>query len=306
MKLSIIIPTYKQNPYYLYQCINSIFNQYDFDYNNLEVILVKDDLEPQSTLDSIKNFSLKVIQVPRNLGCGGARQLGLKYATGDVIYFMDSDDFLFSCYSLNHIMRIVEAHSDKLGWQFNYYHEHDKCCYSHNMVSLYAIIFKKSEIDKYDMQFSHINRYEDACFIGQYMYCVGFENIYKDETFPIYFYRNTATSVTKDPISNSELLCADIESCWIVYQTIKKYNKQTISFYTYLIVRFAKEINWVLNRESLPIPQEYQEKCNILLDAANSVWEKEASTEYIENIKKIFGLHWVPLEQINLYRKFRF
>ena len=115
MRLSIIIPTYKQNSYYLYQCISSIFNQYNFDYTNLEVILVKDDLEPRSTLDSVKNFPLKIVQVPRNLGCGGARQLGLKYATGDLIYFMDSDDFLFSCYSLNHITKVIEDNPNKLG-----------------------------------------------------------------------------------------------------------------------------------------------------------------------------------------------
>ena len=305
MKLSIIVPTYKQNPYYLYQCINSIFTQYDFDYTKLEVIVVKDDLEPQSTLDCIKNFPTKVIQVPRNLGCGGSRQLGLQYATGDVIYFMDSDDFLFSCYSLKHIMRTVEDHQDKLGWVFSYYHENDKCNYQHNMVSLYAIVFKKSEIEKYNIQFSRFNRYEDACFIGQYMYCVGFNNIHKDETFPIYFYRNIPTSITKSSITNSELLCADIESCWIVYQSLKKYNKYSQCFYIYMLIRFAKEMDWVLSTDSTLLPLEFQEKWNILLDAANPFWEN-MTDEFLETTKKIFGEQWIPIEQIDLYRKFRF
>lgn len=114
MKLSIIIPTYKQNPYYLYQCINSIYSQYDFDYNNLEVIVVKDDLEPQDTISCIKQFPVKVVQVEQNLGCGRARLLGVTKATGDLIYFMDSDDLLFSCYSLHHIMDVVNKNPDKL------------------------------------------------------------------------------------------------------------------------------------------------------------------------------------------------
>lgn len=112
MKLSIIIPTYKQDSYYLYQCINSIYNQINFDYKDLEVLVVKDDLEPISTVGCISSFPIKLIQTPKNLGCAGARELGIAHSTGDYIYFMDSDDFLFSPLSLSHMLKIVEEHQD--------------------------------------------------------------------------------------------------------------------------------------------------------------------------------------------------
>lgn len=85
------------------------------------------------------------------------------------------------------------------------------------MVSIYAIVFRRSLINKYNIKANKINRYEDACFIGQYAYCVGFDKEYKDSTFPIYCYRHNKNSLTNaTQISNEEVLKADIQSCWLI------------------------------------------------------------------------------------------
>lgn len=92
-KISIIVPVYNAAPY-LETCISSILNQ---SYSNLELILVNDG----STDDSAKicaSFAQKDRRVKlitkANGGQSSARNLGLDVATGDLIMFVDSDDWL--------------------------------------------------------------------------------------------------------------------------------------------------------------------------------------------------------------------
>lgn len=303
MKLSIIVPTYKQNPYYLYQCINSIYSQYDFDYNNLEVIVVKDDLEPRSTIDCVKQFPIKVVQVEQNLGCGRARLLGVTKATGDLIYFMDSDDLLFSCYSLHHIMDVVNKNPDKLAWCFNYYHEGVQKIIGHNMVSLYAIVFKRDIFFQYNIQSPIRNRYEDASIIGQYLYCVGFDNIIEDKEFPIYIYRNIPTSITKTQDSYKFYLEADIEGAFLIYTHLRDYKKISKCFYSYTIVRFCREYSWIDGKEELD--EESKLKWNLLMDAAKLIWDSLTDSEY-QLMEKNFEDSWPGEEIINKYINYRF
>lgn len=100
-KVSIIIPTYKRSSR-LSKAIKSCLNQ---TYKNIEIIVV-DDNDPNSNFR--KNTSkimeiysdyknVKYIKTKKNLGGAAARNLGLKYANGDYIAFLDDDDeFLYT------------------------------------------------------------------------------------------------------------------------------------------------------------------------------------------------------------------
>ena len=89
--ISIVVPVYNVEKYLPY-CINSIINQ---KYKNLEIILVDDG----STDDSgkicdeylKKDDRIKVIH-KKNGGLADARNIGIKYAKGEYIGFIDSDD----------------------------------------------------------------------------------------------------------------------------------------------------------------------------------------------------------------------
>lgn len=92
-KISIIVPIFNVE-LYIHQCIDSILNQ---TYKNLEIILV-DDGSPDSCgriCDEYaqKDSRIKVIH-KQNEGLGEARNTGLGEATGDYIYFIDSDDWI--------------------------------------------------------------------------------------------------------------------------------------------------------------------------------------------------------------------
>lgn len=89
--VSIIVPVYNTEKY-LDACINSILNQ---TYTNLEIILVDDGSTDNSgkLLDEFagKDKRIKVIH-QKNAGQSAARNVGIRYANGDFVSFIDGDD----------------------------------------------------------------------------------------------------------------------------------------------------------------------------------------------------------------------
>lgn len=123
ISFSIIIPVYKVEKY-LEQCINSVLNQ---TYKNFEIILVDDgspDKCPQICDEYAKTDSrIKVIH-KKNGGLADARNVGISYAFGDYIIFIDSDDFLKSRDVLYHLFeRIKLTNPDVLNFLYEKYYE---------------------------------------------------------------------------------------------------------------------------------------------------------------------------------------
>ena len=91
--ISVIVPIYNVESY-LNRCVESIVNQ---TYQNLEIILV-DDGSPDNCSQMCdcwagKDNRIKVIH-KQNGGLSDARNAGMKIAKGDVISFIDSDDWI--------------------------------------------------------------------------------------------------------------------------------------------------------------------------------------------------------------------
>ncbi len=96
MKVSIIIPIYNVEKYII-ECLDSVYNQ---TYTNIEVILV-DDCGTDNSIKIINNYLseeklafTKIIHHYQNKGLSAARNTGINHATGDYIYFLDSDDYI--------------------------------------------------------------------------------------------------------------------------------------------------------------------------------------------------------------------
>ncbi len=92
-KVSIIVPVYNVAEF-LSECFDSIKKQ---TYKNLEIILIDDG----STDDSknlceefAKNDSRAIVKSQKNAGLSAARNVGLDFATGNYVFFLDPDDFL--------------------------------------------------------------------------------------------------------------------------------------------------------------------------------------------------------------------
>ena len=110
-KISIIVPVYKVEPY-LDKCVSSIVNQ---TYTNLEIILV-DDGSPDNCpamcdMWAEKDSRIRVIH-KTNGGLSDARNAGMAVATGELIAFVDSDDWIATDMYEYLYQRLTEDDSD--------------------------------------------------------------------------------------------------------------------------------------------------------------------------------------------------
>lgn len=110
--ISIIIP-FNKGKKYLKECLESIYNQQIADY---EVILILNGVE-EDINDIISNYqeklSLKILQFEEEIGVSKARNDGIKISNGKYVYFLDSDDYLFSN-SLIKLINIAKNSQDDL------------------------------------------------------------------------------------------------------------------------------------------------------------------------------------------------
>lgn len=95
MKLSIILPVYNVEKY-IEKCIMSVENQ-DISKDDYEIIVVDDGTKDRSAeiAESMneKFGNIKIVHKP-NGGLSSARNKGLEYATGEYVWFIDSDDYI--------------------------------------------------------------------------------------------------------------------------------------------------------------------------------------------------------------------
>lgn len=110
-KISIIVPVYNVENH-LTRCIDSILNQ---SFEKFELILVNDGSNDDS-LNICKKYlnideRIKLVS-QSNKGLSAARNTGLKYASGNYICFIDSDDFVEKDYLFLLLSNIEKFNSD--------------------------------------------------------------------------------------------------------------------------------------------------------------------------------------------------
>lgn len=123
IKISVIIPIYKVEPY-LRQCVDSVLQQ---SYRNLEVILV-DDGSPDNCPQICDNYQEKdkrVIVVHQlNGGLSAARNTGITMVTGEYVIFLDGDDFWDDKDAICRLVKRMEkTRPDVLNFSYKKYYE---------------------------------------------------------------------------------------------------------------------------------------------------------------------------------------
>lgn len=92
--ISICIPLYCTEKY-ICRCLDSVINQ---TFESFEIIIV-DDCSPDNSYAIAMEYAhiddrIRVIRHERNLGLGGARNTGIREASGEYVMLIDSDDTL--------------------------------------------------------------------------------------------------------------------------------------------------------------------------------------------------------------------
>lgn len=94
-RLSIIVPLYNSEKY-LPKCLDSLLHQ-DIPHDEYEIILVNDgspDGSKQLAEQYAEQFSNIIVLSQPNKGTSGARNTGIRQATGQYLYFVDPDDYI--------------------------------------------------------------------------------------------------------------------------------------------------------------------------------------------------------------------
>lgn len=92
-KISVVVPVYNVEQY-LEKCVDSLINQ---TYKNLEIVLVDDGSKDTSgqICDNLKNSNSNIIVIHKeNGGLSSARNKGIEVSTGELLCFVDSDDYI--------------------------------------------------------------------------------------------------------------------------------------------------------------------------------------------------------------------
>lgn len=111
MKVSVVIPVYNVKPY-LERCVQSVLRQ---TYKDVEVILVDDGSTDGSgeLCDKIAERDSRVRVIHQeNQGLSGARNTGIRQATGEYVIFMDSDDEWLLDKGLDALVRQCDEKTD--------------------------------------------------------------------------------------------------------------------------------------------------------------------------------------------------
>lgn len=207
MFLSIIIPVYNVENY-LRECLDSCVNQ-NVPLSEYEVICI-DDGSPDNCGEILDEYASKysnfVVIHKENGGVSSARNAGLDIATGEYIYFIDSDDMiepdLVSIFKLHSetnpdsiSINSYRMKSDKFTDEELKLKERGELPASKCMMG--TSCFKKAIIDEHKIRFrTDISLAEDGIFVNDFNHHSK-SNI--NTGIIAYYYRNTPGSLLHKP-----------------------------------------------------------------------------------------------------------
>lgn len=123
-KVSVIIPCFNAIKW-LPKCFLSLIEQ-SIGIDSLELIFIDDaSTDEGQTWKMLQEFenafpqSIVIIHLSQNMRQGGARNIGMSYATGKYIAFVDADDFVRKDFLANVYQKAVDTDADIV--QFGYY-----------------------------------------------------------------------------------------------------------------------------------------------------------------------------------------
>lgn len=192
-KISIIIPIYNVPPDTFMVSVMSIYNQNNYDRENIEVVIV-DDMSTKYSYKTLidclnKKMNIKYIKNKENVGAGVSRQIGIDNSHGEWICFLDADDF-YSKDLYTTLLNLIEEYPDKEVFGWNIITEKSKKTFkTSQLVGSYAI--KREFLERNNIKFHETLRiYEDLYFMDIVIYISIYENKFHRINKTLYVYLN--------------------------------------------------------------------------------------------------------------------
>ena len=266
-KVTVIIPAYNAVKD-ISRSLNSALVQ---TYDNIEVLVVNDgstDGTEKKCLEFCRKFkNLKVINAPHG-GVSAARNIGIGQAQGRYLFFMDADDELFpesiEClmeysgdrewvignYTMTDLLRKKPSMTHPQYFtedvRFGTVKDLPSLCLSRNFNCVWAKLYRKDIIDKYQISFDETKNYgEDLMFnLNYFQYVITFAILQK----PVYMYRyrfgaGLGTRYIKDEWELQKKFCRKMQYLSRnVYHLGPEQNQQMNSFYFSLAIASLQRI----------------------------------------------------------------
>ena len=221
-KISVIIPIYNCEKY-LKRLIDSILSQ---SYANFELILINDGSKDNSG-EIIKTYQDKRIKIldKENTGVSDSRNKGLEIATGELICFLDSDDYVspnyfetiisyfekypkiellnFGFYSETENDKLERINYDLISYKEKYYENKEEIkkdfveLWDNTMLyNIWNKVFLNRIIKENSIEFSSHNWGEDVIFNRIYLRCI--KNLYNSKQAFYHYVREREGALTKN------------------------------------------------------------------------------------------------------------
>jgi len=114
--VSVIIPAYNTEKY-LSKAVQSVISQ---SYSNIEIIIVNDGStdQTQAVAEQLKEKDLRIKLINQeNKGLSSARNAGIRLSNGDIVAFLDSDDWWHQRYLEKMVLQLNK--SEEIGISFS-------------------------------------------------------------------------------------------------------------------------------------------------------------------------------------------
>lgn len=194
MKLSFIVPVYNTEQF-LEKCLQSILNQ-ELSPEDYEVIIVNDG-SPDNSQVIIDQFTEQYSQfisiTTPNRGLSAARNVGIRQAKGDYLFFIDSDDYLEDRSLLKVIEKVYDKNLDCISFDYKKILEDDISkdyrvisCYNGNKIysgdvflyentiisNVWKYLFRRTILTQNELYFTEGIYHEDEDFTILFLsYC---------------------------------------------------------------------------------------------------------------------------------------
>lgn len=170
-EIAVIIPVYKAYET-IETTLHSVAMQRHVDYNCYLIV----DGEEQGSYDYLLDkFDVNITYLEKNVGPGVARQYGIDHSTEPYISFIDADDTYLSSLALytqkepfkneNNVVVVTRFLQE--------FKDHTTRLKSVDMVWMHGKMYRRSYLEKYDIQFNETRANEDTGFNTQ---CLCYSN----------------------------------------------------------------------------------------------------------------------------------
>lgn len=264
-RFSIIVPIYNAERY-LQDCIHSIRVQSCADF---EVLFV-DDGSTDGTLHLLKKNKAEDnrfrIYHQEHRGVSSARNLGIKYAVGDYLCFVDADDQIASTYLADLYQAMGEADSSMCGFKKTDLLSHENCeiipqnkieTLEENLAEFYNAnptdwqrylwnrMFKRNIIRQNDLRFNDDIFYkEDGLFVVQYL-CASNGQVGCVDKVLYYYYRNSTGAMSKTWHSFDKKIITNLMAHKLIIDEIRHKGVSQLVL-TKAINQAKASCNWIL------------------------------------------------------------